>query len=68
MATYGSGTYGSGTYGSPGGVTVPAAIVDLFGVAGDGQVVLTWTAPDDGGSAITDYAVRYREVLEQCSL
>lgn len=41
--------------------TVPAAVDDLAGTAGDSQVVLTWTAPDDGGSAITDYIVQYRE-------
>jgi hypothetical protein len=63
MPTYGSGTYGSGTFGAPGGASVPAAITDLFGTPGDGQVVLTWTAPDDGGSAITDYVVQYRVVV-----
>lgn len=40
--------------------TVPDAVADLAGVAGDGEVVLTWTAPADGGSAITDYIVQYR--------
>jgi len=36
---------------------VPGAPVGLVAVAGDGQVVLTWTAPADGGSPITGYTV-----------
>lgn len=40
--------------------TAPAAITDLVATAGDTEVVLTWTAPDNGGSAITDYVVEYR--------
>jgi hypothetical protein len=43
-------------------MAVPNAVVDLVGVAGDGQVALSWTAPLDGGSAITDYIVQYRIV------
>ena len=27
---------------------------------GDGKIAVSWTAPDDGGSAITSYDVRYR--------
>ena len=42
------------------GASVPAAVADLAGTAGDGQVVLTWSAPDDGGDTITDYIVQYR--------
>ncbi len=45
-----------------GGATVPAAVSDLAGTAGNTQVPLTWTAPADGGAAITDYIVQYREV------
>lgn len=45
-----------------GGSTVPAAVSDLAGTAGSTQVALTWTAPSDGGSAITDYVVQYRPV------
>ena len=36
---------------------VPYEITDLSGTAGDGQVVLTWTAPLDGGKPITSYTV-----------
>lgn len=44
-----------------GGATVPAAITTLAaGAAGDGLIPLTWTAPANGGSAITDYVVQYR--------
>jgi len=41
-------------------LTPPAAVVDLAGVAGDTEVALSWTAPDDGGAAISDYIVQYR--------
>jgi hypothetical protein len=41
--------------------TVPDAVTNLAGVAGNAQVTLTWTAPADNGSAITDYIVQYRE-------
>lgn len=40
--------------------TVPDAVSDLAGTPGNAQVVLTWTAPADGGDAITDYVVDYR--------
>ena len=65
----GSGITGSGTpslaaltsSGTGTHPTAPAAISNLAGTAGDTQVVLTWTAPDDGGSSITDYIVQYRQ-------
>lgn len=41
-------------------LTVPAAIVDLVATPGDEEVALAFTAPDDGGSAITDYVYEYR--------
>lgn len=39
---------------------VPSAVSNLAGVAGNNQVALTWSAPADGGSAITDYVVQFR--------
>ena len=36
-------------------LTPPAPITDLSGAAGNEQVELSWTAPDEGGAAITDY-------------
>ena len=39
---------------------VPGAPTSVAGVAGNGQVVVSWTAPSStGGSAITDYTVQY---------
>ena len=57
----GGGGGGGGTDppgGSP-GQTVPGAPTNLLLEGGDGQVTLTWDAPeDDGGSEITDYEYR----------
>ena len=39
---------------------VPAAPAAPTVLAGDSEVTVSWTAPDDGGSAITDYDVQYR--------
>jgi len=40
--------------------TVPSVPTSVTGTAGNGQVSLGWTAPsNNGGSAITDYTVRY---------
>ena len=40
---------------------VPAAPASLTAVAGDGQVVLTWTAPgSDNGGAVTGYSSQYK--------
>ena len=49
---------------SPTGSAVPATVPDapVIGSAdrGDGQITVTWSAPDDGGSALSGYEVRYR--------
>ncbi len=53
---------GLGTYTRSASVTprtVPGAVTDLAGTAGNGQVTLMWTAPlSEGGSAITDYVIQ----------
>lgn len=47
-------------YGEP-VLTAPAAVSDLAAVPGNsGELVLTWNAPGNGGSAITDYIVEYK--------
>ena len=38
----------------------PSRPADPTLVAGDGQISVSWSAPADGGSPITDYDVRYR--------
>lgn len=44
----------------PSGATVPDAPTSVTATAGDGQASVSWTAPaSNGGSAITDYAIRY---------
>jgi uncharacterized repeat protein (TIGR02543 family) len=40
--------------------TIPAAIAGLTALTGNGQITLNWTAPNNGGSAITRYEVRRR--------
>ena len=62
-ATPSPSTGGGGGGGSPGGggprQTVPSAPRNLLADGGDGQVTLSWQAPeDDGGLAITDYEYR----------
>jgi len=38
-------------------IAPPAAPSDVTGAAGDGQVLVSWTAPSNGGSPITQYTV-----------
>ena len=40
-------------------VTVPGAPTGLAATSGSTLVTLTWTAPDSGGAAITDYIIEY---------
>jgi len=40
-------------------VALPAAPTDLVGTAGNGRVLLSWTASNSGGIPITDYRVQY---------
>ncbi len=40
--------------------TAPAQVTGLSATPGDGSVSLSWTAPSNGGSAITDYTVQRR--------
>ena len=42
----------------------PRTPTGLKSTAGDGQVALTWTAPDDCGSTITGYRWRYRKTSQ----
>lgn len=39
---------------------VPGVVFDLVAAAQNGAVQLTWSHPDNGGAAITDYAELYR--------
>ena len=41
--------------------TVPAAPTELTATPGNGQVGLSWTAPSNGGSPITNYQKQYRK-------
>ena len=58
----GSGGGGGGGFGGGGGgprTSAPGAPRNLTAVVGNGEVVLTWAAPEnDGGSEITDYEYR----------
>jgi alpha-tubulin suppressor-like RCC1 family protein len=49
-------------------VTVPGAPTSVTGVAGDGQVVVSWDAPvDDGGSVVTGYMVTSSPGAKTCT-
>ena len=51
--------YNAQVNGSP-VVSLPSQVTGLSGVQGDNQVSLTWAAPNDNGSTITDYKVEYK--------
>lgn len=61
------GTYWLGFVGGQGlrvsPPTAPAQVTGLVATSGDGEVVLSWTAPYNGDSAITDYIVQYRTTV-----
>ncbi len=69
VASGGSGDGGSGGGGSDGGgpgstttlpvapATVPSTPTGVMVAPGNGQVAVSWTGPNDGGSAITSYTV-----------
>ena len=57
----GAGTYSSTSSATP--LATPDAPRSLGTTYGDGQVSLAWTVPSgDGGTVITDYVIKYREV------
>lgn len=57
-----AGNLGTGTDGSSG--IRPSAITDLVALTRDSSVELAWTTPFDGGDAITDYTVEYKQTTE----
>ena len=59
---------GGGGGGAP-GTSAPGTPRNLTVLGGDGEVVLTWDAPEnDGGSAITDYEYRINQTGEWISI
>jgi titin len=58
----GTGTYSSEVTETP--RAVPLAPTGLAGVAGNSQVVLSWTAAVANGSAVTDYVVEYKTTAD----
>jgi hypothetical protein len=60
----GTGTYTAASSSvTPASASVPGAPTSLTssGSGGCGNIRLSWTAPSDGGSAITSYRIRYNE-------
>ena len=58
----GLNAFGTGAYGQSAAVTprtVASAPTGVVGTPGNGQVLLSWTAPSNGGAAITDYVVEF---------
>lgn len=57
--TLGNGAWTEGPF-SVTPATLPSSPNSVSGIAGSGQVSLTWAAPiSNGGSAVTDYVVQY---------
>ena len=54
---------GQGSFSAPSSAVIPATVpgapTGVVGAAGPGQVSLSWTAPSDGGNAITGYDVEW---------
>jgi hypothetical protein len=63
VSNFPSSTYSSTNYwvdvlfSSGSGATAPAAPTGVSALAGDSSAVVSWTAPSNGGSAITSYTV-----------
>ncbi|MDE0321680.1 MAG: fibronectin type III domain-containing protein [Acidimicrobiaceae bacterium] len=62
----GVGPFSTATAGTPLGKPAKPATPRL--TAGDGVLVMTWTAPADNGSAITDYKVERCESTANCTV
>lgn len=56
----GDGTYSTTANATPvGASTAPAQVGTVTPTAGNAQVALSWSAPGDGGSSITDYVIEH---------
>jgi RHS repeat-associated protein len=55
--TYGGGPPAASNAVTPAGPALPGAPTGVTATAGNAQATVTWTAPADGGSAITSYTV-----------
>ena len=69
----GSGRIASGRAAGPaaggGGATVPAQVTSfaqsgLAQTIGSGSVVISWTAPNNGGATITSYSITYKWIQD----
>ena len=53
----GTGSYSSSATSTP--VTTPSQVGTVSPTPGNTQVALSWSAPNNGGSSITDYIIQY---------